>query len=70
MQRAINTTIQEKVFSMLFAYNYCRITDVFSMGPHPVINQKYIRVEAGSNTSTVTLRVVGGDERGVSNLKE
>jgi hypothetical protein len=25
---------------------------------------KYSRVEAGSNTSTVTLRVVGGDEKG------
>jgi hypothetical protein len=24
----------------------------------------YPRVEAGSNTSTVTLRVVGGDEKG------
>jgi hypothetical protein len=28
------------------------------------------RVEAGSNTSTVTLRVVGGDEKEVSNLRE
>jgi hypothetical protein len=27
-------------------------------------NQAYTRVEAGSNTSTVTLRVVGGDEKG------
>jgi hypothetical protein len=26
--------------------------------------QKHTRVEAGSNTSTVTLRVVGGDEKG------
>jgi hypothetical protein len=25
---------------------------------------QYARVEAGSNTSTVTLRVVGGDEKG------
>jgi hypothetical protein len=28
----------------------------------PVVNP---RVEAGSNTSTVTLRVVGGDEKGI-----
>jgi hypothetical protein len=28
------------------------------------------RVEAGSNTSTVTLLVVGGDEKEVSNLRE
>jgi hypothetical protein len=28
------------------------------------------RVEAGSNTSTVTLRVVGGDEKEVSNLRQ
>jgi hypothetical protein len=27
-------------------------------------NSREIRVEAGSNTSTVTLRVVGGDEKG------
>jgi hypothetical protein len=27
-------------------------------------NSKVSRVEAGSNTSTVTLRVVGGDEKG------
>jgi hypothetical protein len=29
-----------------------------------------ICVEAGSNTSTVTLRVVGGDEKEVSNLRQ
>jgi hypothetical protein len=28
------------------------------------------RVEAGSNTSTVTLRIWGGDEKEVPNLKE
>jgi hypothetical protein len=28
------------------------------------------RVEAGSNTSTATLRVVGGDEKEVSNLRQ
>jgi hypothetical protein len=28
------------------------------------IGYEYTRVEAGSNTSTVTLRVLGGDEKG------
>jgi hypothetical protein len=28
------------------------------------------RVEAGSNTSTVTLRVIGDDEREFSNLRQ
>jgi hypothetical protein len=28
------------------------------------------RVEAWSNTSTMTLRVVGGDEKEVSNLRQ
>jgi hypothetical protein len=31
MQRALNT-IEEEVFSMLFAYIHCWATDVFSMG--------------------------------------
>jgi hypothetical protein len=30
----------------------------------PSYKRQFIRVEAGSNTSTVTLRVVGGDEKG------
>jgi hypothetical protein len=30
----------------------------------PKLRYRYTRVEAGSNTSTVTLRVVGGDEKG------
>jgi hypothetical protein len=33
MQRAVNTTIEEEVFSMWFAYIHCWTTDVFSMGP-------------------------------------
>jgi hypothetical protein len=46
MQRAVNTTIEEEVFSLWFAYIYCMAMDVFSMGPprdyisSPVINQK------------------------------
>jgi hypothetical protein len=62
MQRAVNT-IEEAVFCMWFACIHCWETDMFSMDPprdyisRPVVNQK-------SNTSTVTLRVVGGDEKG------
>jgi hypothetical protein len=39
---------------------------VFLRGPsYGVISAtEFTRVEAGSNTSTVTLRVVGGDEKG------
>jgi hypothetical protein len=57
---------------MWFAYIHCWATHVFSMGPP----RDYIsgteqnkwapppRVEVGSNTSNVTLRVVGGDGKG------
>jgi hypothetical protein len=34
-----------------------------------IIDSFYSRVEAGSNTSTVTLRVVGGDEKGSLELE-
>jgi hypothetical protein len=34
------------------------------------VNSQSTRVEAGSNISTVILRVVGGDEKEVSNLRE
>jgi hypothetical protein len=71
MQRAVNKTIDEEVFSMWFTYIHCWATDMFSMGPsqdyisgtEPNQIKKKTRVEAGSNTSTVTLRVVGGDEK-------
>jgi hypothetical protein len=74
MQRALNNTTEQEVFSMWFAYIHCWTTDVFFTGPpriyisSPVINLKSVSqsvtcVEAGSNTSTVTLRVVAGDEK-------
>jgi hypothetical protein len=34
------------------------------------ISASHASVEAGSDTSTVTLRVVGGDEKEVSNLRQ
>jgi hypothetical protein len=46
MQRAVNLTMEEEVFSVWFAY--CWATDVFSMGPpleyisSPVVNQKSV----------------------------
>jgi hypothetical protein len=33
MQRAVNTTLEEKMFSVWFAYIICGATDVFSAGP-------------------------------------
>jgi hypothetical protein len=33
MQRAVNTTIEEEVFSVWFPYIHCWVTDVFSVGP-------------------------------------
>jgi hypothetical protein len=33
MQCAVNTTTEEEVFSMWFAYIQCGATDVFSMDP-------------------------------------
>jgi hypothetical protein len=34
------------------------------IGATQLVEMRNTRVEAGSNTSTVTLRVVGGDEKG------
>jgi hypothetical protein len=55
---------------MWFAYIHCWATDLFFISPFRSYvsgtepNQiRESRVEAGSNTSTVALRVVGGDEK-------
>jgi hypothetical protein len=48
MQRAVNTTTEEEVFSKWVAYIHCWATDVLSMGPprdyisSPVVNQKSV----------------------------
>jgi hypothetical protein len=48
MQRAVNTTMEEELFYMWFAYIHCWATDVFSMDPlrdylsSPVVNQKSV----------------------------
>jgi hypothetical protein len=65
MQRALDTTIEE-VFSILVLYIHCLATVVV----YDVTWRLYkwyrteSRVEAGWNTSTVALRVVGGDNKG------
>jgi hypothetical protein len=48
MQRAVNTTTEEAVFSMWFADIHCWATDIFPMDPprdyisSPVVNQKSV----------------------------
>jgi hypothetical protein len=48
MQRAVNTTIEETMFSIWVAYIHCWATDVFSMDPPRdyisslVVNQKSV----------------------------
>jgi hypothetical protein len=48
MQRAVNTTIKEELFSIWFSYIHCWATDVFCIGPlrnyisSPVVNQKSV----------------------------
>jgi hypothetical protein len=62
----------EPVFPWGFEYIHSLTTDVFSVmssdarlyNEKPTIIDSSTRVEAGSNTSTVTLRVVRGDEKG------
>jgi hypothetical protein len=49
-----------------FLFGACRM----SIGESEGRLQSVTRVEAGSNTSTVTLRVVGGDEKEASNLRQ
>jgi hypothetical protein len=54
-------------------------SDLYTVSPKPTSGRERLqvrhwlldsRVEAGSNTSTMTLRVVGGDETDVSNLRQ
>jgi hypothetical protein len=39
-----------------------------AMGPKEIVSERLARVEVGWNTSTVALRVVGGDEKGTQCL--
>jgi hypothetical protein len=59
MQRALNTSIEEKVFSMWFAYIHCWAKDVFSIGPprdyisSPLVNQKSVGEREWGESSAV-----------------
>jgi hypothetical protein len=61
---------------MWFTFIHCLATDVFYMDPLETMYKQSSRksgirscVEAGSNTSTVDLRVVGGEEKGTQCLR-
>jgi hypothetical protein len=54
----------EAVFSMR------SVRSLYNESLYLGLDQIRTRVEAGSNISTVTLRVVGGDEKGVSDLRQ
>jgi hypothetical protein len=56
---AVNTPLQQYKSCDFYVYGQCR--DVISKGQGQL---RVSRMEAGSNTSTVALRVVGGDEMG------
>jgi hypothetical protein len=62
MQRTVNT-IEEEVFSILFAYIHCGATDIFSMGPTRDY-VKWYRTERGRIPPPVSLPVVGGNRKG------
>jgi hypothetical protein len=47
----------------LLLMQFYKIVSLFA-GLHILSKERNSRVEAGSNTSTVTLRVVGADEKG------
>jgi hypothetical protein len=64
---ATNTNVRiEELLERRFLCGPCRIKGKYAIGIKRF--KRYFvsktRVEAGSNTSTVTLRVVGGDEKG------
>jgi hypothetical protein len=65
LPKLINFKIENLVFRECCArLNYCSTTYIIGLWKN---NNPKIRVEAGSNTSTVTLRVLGGDEKGSLN---
>jgi hypothetical protein len=65
-QQIINNARDTTMEELCSPCGPCR--DVISKGEDQLI--VLTRVKAGSNTSIVTLRVVGGDEKEVSNLRQ
>jgi hypothetical protein len=52
MQRAVNITIEEEVFSVWFVYIHCWANDVFSMGPpQDYINSPVVERERGESSA-------------------
>jgi hypothetical protein len=51
---------------MCNAYHVSNFVAIEALRPHRILQTdvSHTRVEAGSKTSTVTLQVVGGDEKG------
>jgi hypothetical protein len=69
IQRVINTTTEEKAFSMLFAYIHCWTKDVFSLNPlrdynisGPVINQKAVAARGGGSSPRQSSKKVSAED--------
>jgi hypothetical protein len=58
------TSVGRGVFYVVRIYRLLGNGCVFYRPPRDHIRRSQTRLEAGSNTSTVTLRIVGGDEKG------
>jgi hypothetical protein len=61
---AVTDEMFEVLISLRFAPSYKRFIREGVQSYYTLILAPHTRVEAGSNTSTVTLRVVGGHEKG------
>jgi hypothetical protein len=56
--------LELEIRELLGVVIYIRFAPSYKREGH-VINSRVTRVEAGSNTSTLALRVIGGDEKGI-----
>jgi hypothetical protein len=65
MQRAVNTTTEEEVFSMWIAYIHCWATEVSSMGPPRDYISGTEQNQVSGRTRTRTERVLGSQGRRV-----
>jgi hypothetical protein len=65
MQRAVNTTIEEEVFSMWFAYIHCCETHVFSTGPPRDYISGTEQTQMSRRTRTRMERLLGSEGRRV-----
>jgi hypothetical protein len=68
MQRVVNTTIEEEVFSMWLGYIHCGATDVFSVGPPRdyISGTEPNKIRIGSDRTRMRMgRVLGSQGRRV-----